>query len=50
MSQNRQMERDRDAVRGLHIKLDNLTLKLDGLAEQTNIILNHLALSGKLDG
>jgi uncharacterized membrane protein len=28
MSQNRQMERDRDAVRGLHEKLDLLAFKL----------------------
>ncbi len=30
MSQNRQMERDRDAVQGLHAKLDELSARLPG--------------------
>lgn len=30
MSQNRQMERDREAVQGLHAKLDGLAKRLDG--------------------
>jgi uncharacterized membrane protein len=29
MSQNRQMERDREAVQGLHVKLDNMLRKLE---------------------
>jgi uncharacterized membrane protein len=28
MSQNRQMERDREAVRGLHVKLDELSAQI----------------------
>jgi len=33
MSQNRQMERDRDAVQGLHEKLDDLASQLKGHAQ-----------------
>jgi hypothetical protein len=28
MSQNRQLERDRDAVQGLHVKLDRIAARL----------------------
>ncbi len=34
MSQNRQMERDRDAVQGLHAKLDELSDELRRAREE----------------